>query len=534
LRGWRGCGGGFHFGQSAGGSLNLIFSGHGTAEGDFVLADRPVPPDELMERCSCGRAGDNGKTRHLRVVIDSCYSGLTLCRMLLRAHHWRRLVVRDGFAASLPTEEAFELRRVGHSVLTHTMIRPGAFLTRKLFQEGSDAFLRFGDPRAERREQGDDVLPHQRRATLLEVVNGHAITLQGSRPAKVEILDLREDSLEELVDAVNSLHGQREGVPDGPGAPNYYLRRDRSRRAAVISKRGPSTMDAVSELAEHDERHVRRYVQLETGEPVTLVQQVDTRRVLGGTHDLYDVHCETSRWWVITNATCLYSQERFPEIEMAFTYHIGLWVLMSDRQRTEKVEEEREPIRVAWRRYAQAVDAMDAARESQDFQAIGVRCREALLALVSQHVDAAWLGEVAKRPQAGNFKGWAELFATRLATDRLRSYTKTLSSDAWDLAVWLQHKDGSTEWDAEIVITTTGQLLNLMGLLIRRHEAGPPEQCGRCGSYRITSDGEPYRDESGEPLGWRAWLVCGACGWRSEPVETIGWGGNEDEHGDED
>jgi hypothetical protein len=83
----------FHFEESSGGSLNLVFSGHGSPQGDLVLIDRHVSPDELMEWCAVGRAGDSGKTRHLRIVVDSCYSGLTLCRMLLHRDHWKRLVV---------------------------------------------------------------------------------------------------------------------------------------------------------------------------------------------------------------------------------------------------------------------------------------------------------------------------------------------------------------------------------------------------------------------------------------------------------
>jgi hypothetical protein len=113
-----------HFDDSTGGSLNLVFSGHGHANGDLALADGPLSPNELMEWCASGRAGQNGKTRHLRIVIDSCYAGATLARLLLHEAHWKGVVIRDGYAACLPSEEAYELDRLGHSVLTHTMLRP--------------------------------------------------------------------------------------------------------------------------------------------------------------------------------------------------------------------------------------------------------------------------------------------------------------------------------------------------------------------------------------------------------------------------
>lgn len=198
----------FHFDQSAGGTINLIFSGHGTVEGELVLADRSVPPDELMEWCSGGRAGENGKTRHLRIVIDSCYSGLTLCHMLVNPHHMSRLVVRDGFAASLPNEEAFELRRLGHSVLTYSMIRPGAFLMRKISQEGPDSLSasEIRELKAANRETTSYLTNGKQHS--LDVINGHGISLRGRR-ATVELLDLREGNLEELVDAVTALPTRR-------------------------------------------------------------------------------------------------------------------------------------------------------------------------------------------------------------------------------------------------------------------------------------------------------------------------------------
>jgi hypothetical protein len=71
------------------------------------------------------------KTRHLRTAIDSCYSGLILCRLVMHPHHGHRVKVRDGFAVCLPSEEAFELRSLRHSVLTYTMLRPGTRLLLK-------------------------------------------------------------------------------------------------------------------------------------------------------------------------------------------------------------------------------------------------------------------------------------------------------------------------------------------------------------------------------------------------------------------
>jgi hypothetical protein len=192
----------FHFEDSAGGSLNFVFSGHGAANGDLVLADdRLVSPDELMEWCAGGRAGDNGKTRHLRTAIDSCYSGLTLCRLVMHPHHGRRAVVRDGFAACLPSEEAFELRSLRHSVLTYTMLRPG---TRLLLKRPLTA-EEFKEVKASVRETTEYLTNGKQHS--LDIINGHAISQRGSANRSVEVLD--NETLDELVEAVNSLPRRR-------------------------------------------------------------------------------------------------------------------------------------------------------------------------------------------------------------------------------------------------------------------------------------------------------------------------------------
>lgn len=53
----------FHHETSAGGSLNLVFSGHGFENGDLCLNDGALSMDQLMEWCASGRAGEAGKTR---------------------------------------------------------------------------------------------------------------------------------------------------------------------------------------------------------------------------------------------------------------------------------------------------------------------------------------------------------------------------------------------------------------------------------------------------------------------------------------
>jgi hypothetical protein len=274
------------------------------------------------------------------------------------------------------------------------------------------------------------------------------------------------------------------------------------------------------ELSEPDERAIRQYVNSQSpdDDPVKLVQKVGSRRVLGHRHEMYDVHCEQTRWWVFTNPTNLYQQSDFPQMEQALIFHIGLGAVLADRSQGEMADpEEEEQVAASWRRYRQAIDAMNDAHESEDFQAVGVKCRDALISLAKDHADDDWVGEVEDPPQAANFKGWANIFADRLTeAGRLRAFLKGQVDKTWDLTVWLQHNSNATPIDADIVLDATGLLLRTFAKLIRRQEYGEPNRCPKCESYRVAESVEADDDREGL---WN-WDECASCGWSTEPVFT--------------
>jgi len=278
----------------------------------------------------------------------------------------------------------------------------------------------------------------------------------------------------------------------------------------------------LAEMSELEEREIRDYVMSQrcTAGPeddqVTLAQKVGRRRVGSTTHHLYDVWMESGqRWWVITHHTNLYSQRDFQSLDQAFTYHLGLMRVISEQVKIEPDEYQAEHVSRPWRRFARAVDAMSEAEESEDYQAVGIRCREALIALAREHQDAEWVRVPDERPKAADAKGWLRIYSDSLTADRPRAYMRALAERTWDLAVWLQHYADATEWDAELVLGATSQLLNTFTLLRVRHEHGSSERCLECDSYQIREDNSELVERDGH---YGMWLhdVCLACGWESE------------------
>jgi hypothetical protein len=282
-------------------------------------------------------------------------------------------------------------------------------------------------------------------------------------------------------------------------------------------------------VPEHEVRAVRQYVEGQyrneddPDDPdykVTLVQKVASRRLMGTDYDIYDVHLPTSRWWVITEGTNLYSQQDFPDFENAFTFHVGLMMRMMGRDAPDFRDEEAAELGSAWRRYEAGVAALDTAREAEDYQAVGIMCREAFIAFAREHANADWLVTPVVRPATADFKNWTDLFAQALAVGRTRRYLKELAAKAWDMAVSLQHNSDATVWDAEIMLSATSHLLDVYVTAIVKVQRKPPERCPRCESYRFSMDGD-YASR-GRERGWLAWQVCPACGYKG-PESFESW-----------
>lgn len=276
----------------------------------------------------------------------------------------------------------------------------------------------------------------------------------------------------------------------------------------------------MTDLPDHEERHIRDYVNSQSPDhdQAELIQKISSHRIMGHVHDVYDVHTASSRWWVITDPTNLYRQTDFPKAEQALIYHLGLGIYIAERSRAETAEDnEEERVSPSWRRFRQALEAMNAASESEDFQAVGLKCRDTLISFGRQHKAADWVGDVPEPLRASDFKGWANIFAERLTdAGRLRSYLKSLADKTWDLTVWLQHNSAATPIDADIVLDSTSHLLRAFGQLIRKAELGEPERCPNCDSYRLDEDIQNDDERQGF---WES-TVCRACGWLSEPDFT--------------
>jgi hypothetical protein len=255
---------------------------------------------------------------------------------------------------------------------------------------------------------------------------------------------------------------------------------------------------------------------------VEFLQKVYVENVLSHQHAVWDVHTNVDRWWVITNPINLYSQEQFPSMDLAVTFHVGLCLRIPRADRTKVGDLSIEPLAACFRHIIQASEALSNAQEVGDFQAIGVRCREALLAFTTAaQIVVPWAGESVK-PKQADFKIWVDhICSVTLAGqthEHRRHLLKTLLDEAWRFSNWLTHAKSSAWHDAEAATTTVEHALGLATSLLLRHVRGVPHACPACGSTRLS----PQRGiNDGVPdIEWER-PVCEECGWTGDPVPIL-------------
>lgn len=237
---------------------------------------------------------------------------------------------------------------------------------------------------------------------------------------------------------------------------------------------------------------IRAYVESQTYEEVAHLEKATSEMVGPVRHDIWDVHCPGSRWWVVTNPTNLYDQADFKSRDVALTFHIGLML------RVEHAQERSVPVAAdpaellpgSWRRWQQAFEAYDSGDEAETFQSVGVRLRECLVSFVGETRDDELAPAERPPPKAADFKGWTELLANGLASGdssaRLRSYLKKLAVETWEYVNWLTHAKNAVRMDAEIGLKSVEHLLGMF-TAARLRLARTPNRCGACGSYEVVA-----------------------------------------------
>jgi hypothetical protein len=259
---------------------------------------------------------------------------------------------------------------------------------------------------------------------------------------------------------------------------------------------------------EDDEVAIRAHVEEQVGEAVVHAERAASEMVGPVRHDIWDVHCSGSRWWVVTNPTHAYEQADFKSRDVVLSFHIGLMMRVAylNEQRVPVAPQPASLLPGSWRRWEQAFESYNGGDEAETFQAVGVRLRECLISFVGEATDESMVPEGATPPKSADVKRWTELLADRLAPGasaaRLRSYLKKMSAETWDLVNWLTHAKSAVRLEAEMALKAVEHVLGFFTAASMRFDRHV-RRCDDCGSYDVGAG------------------VCAHCGWIDESYEAV-------------
>ena len=248
------------------------------------------------------------------------------------------------------------------------------------------------------------------------------------------------------------------------------------------------------ESPEHEENAVRVYVAgqfelLDDPSAITHAEKVASESVRGQTYDVWDVHTsDLGRWWVLTCPMNYYPQDDFKSVDVVLSFHIGLTTRVTARSEPSARSHEVDRLTETWRRWQQAADELDDAKEVEDFQAVGMRLRETLVTFVGDLASDELVPEGEDMPKRADVTRWSALIAGAIAAgDRgryLRSYLKSISVDVWQYVNWVTHARSATLVDAGLGVEMVEHMLSMFVAALLRTELGEPAKCPSCGSHR--------------------------------------------------
>jgi hypothetical protein len=304
----------------------------------------------------------------------------------------------------------------------------------------------------------------------------------------------------------------------GKTKPKRMTKRDVTGEC-LIPPRVPN--EAINQFAfrghDAEEQKIIDYVEwqvFDDQEKVTFLEKVLTEHVMGVANDCWNVHTNNHQWWVISGQFMnLYLQRLFPSLDYLLSFHLGLMLRMESERTGTDDPRLADRLAAAFRLWEQAAQALDQSGESEEVQAVGMRCRETLLTFIKSVSDPAMVPTGTTTPQASNFEDWAEIIAGHIAAgsrnERLRGYLKALADKTWKLVNWLTHTTNASRFEGTLVIDATHSLLEAFGTALIRHERKTPERCGRCGSLRLRLMYMPELDSDG--------AICQTCGFLMKP-----------------
>lgn len=235
-------------------------------------------------------------------------------------------------------------------------------------------------------------------------------------------------------------------------------------------------------------------------------------------------------WWVVEGDNVpmnLYPQSAYYfGADEAYSFHMGLMQRMSATQDEYNPEDFVNGVTLGaeiapqlFRKLKNVAALIDTAKEIEDFQAIGVQCREILIEL-GNHIYKPMMAGNEDQPKASNFKRKCELFIQFYLkgskNSDYRNIIKKLTEAIWDYANKITHSRSATYYDVSTCVTLCISLVGVYENILQKvFDPLSQYHCSECHSKKLSISGD---DSDGDGMVKKLYLNCEECGATTEIV----------------
>lgn len=246
---------------------------------------------------------------------------------------------------------------------------------------------------------------------------------------------------------------------------------------------------------------------------------------LGTEISVWNVKTDTDGdWWVVEGDTVpmnLYPQSAYYfSADEVYSFHMGLMQRMSASNEKYDPEDFVRGVTLGteiapelFRKLKSVALLIDTAQEIEDFQSIGVQCREILIEL-GNHIYQPEMAGADEQPQASNMKKKAELFIQfylkGAENSDYRSIIKKLTEATWDYACKITHSSNTTYYEASTCVMLCTSLVGVYENIFQKvSDPISQYQCKTCKSKKL----QIIDDESDQNgIVQKLFLKCEECG----------------------
>ncbi len=232
---------------------------------------------------------------------------------------------------------------------------------------------------------------------------------------------------------------------------------------------------------------------------------------LGVDITVWNVKTDTNgAWWVVEGDTVpmnLYPQGAYYfGTDEVYSFHMGIIQRMNSSREQYNPDEYIETATLGaeiapqlLRKLHSIATLIDTAVEVEDFQTIGVQCRETLIEL-GNHIYTPDMAGEREQPQASNFKKKSELsiqfYLKGSENSDYRSIIKKLTEATWDYANKITHSSSATYYEASTCVSLCISLVGTYeNILQKMHDPISQYSCTVCKSKKLTIENVETGDD---------------------------------------